>query len=137
MRVGQIAVDVTPLRASRDFRWLFAGSFITMAGTAIATAAANWQVYALTRSSLAVGLLNLASGAGLLISVTAGGMLADRYDRRMLLRAVQLPAALLAALLAVNSLQARPQLWAIYAISRPAPEARLSRPTASEERVSA
>ena len=117
MRVGQIAVDVTPLRASRDFRWLFAGSFITMAGTAIATAAANWQVYALTRSSLAVGLLNLASGAGLLISVTAGGMLADRYDRRMLLRAVQLPAALLAALLAVNSLQARPQLWAIYAIT--------------------
>ncbi len=117
MRVGQIAVDVTPLRASRDFRWMFAGRFASMAGTAVATASANWQVYALTRSSLAVGLLNLTSGAGLLVSVTAGGMLADRYDRRTVLRAVQLPAALLAALLAGNSLLSRPQLWTVYVIT--------------------
>ncbi len=117
MRVGQIAVDVTPLRASRDFRWMFAGRFASMTGTAVATASANWQVYTLTRSPLAVGLLNLTSGAGLLTSVTAGGMLADRYDRRALLRAVQLPAALLAALLAGNSLLGRPFLWAIYAIT--------------------
>jgi MFS transporter, ENTS family, enterobactin (siderophore) exporter len=117
MRIGQIAVDVTPLRASRDFRWMFAGRFASMTGTAVATASANWQVYALTRSSLAVGLLNLTSGAGLLTSVTAGGMLADRYDRRTVLRAVQLPAALLAALLAGNSLLSRPQLWAVYVIT--------------------
>jgi len=117
MRIGQIAVDVTPLRASRDFRWLFAGRFATMAGTAIATASANWQVYALTHSPLAVGLLNLTSGAGLLASVTAGGMLADRHDRRALLRAVQLPAAGLAALLAVNSLLGRPLLWVVYAVT--------------------
>ena len=116
MRIGQIAVDVTPLRESRDFRWMYAGRFFAQAGTAITTASANWQVYALTHSPLAVGLLNLTSGAGLLTSAMAGGMLADRHDRRTLLLAVQLPAALLAALLMANSLLGRPLLWAVYAL---------------------
>jgi hypothetical protein len=92
MRVGQIAVDVTPLRLSRDFRWLYAGRFFAQAGTAVTTASASWQIYTLTHSPLAVGLLNLTSSAGLLTSVMAGGMLADRHDRRTLLLAVQLPA---------------------------------------------
>jgi MFS transporter, ENTS family, enterobactin (siderophore) exporter len=116
MRLGQLVIDVTPLRRSRDFRWLYAGRFASTAGQAVTTAAANWQVYALTHSSLAVGLLNLTSSAGLLIAAMAGGMLADRHDRRTLLLVVQLPSAALAALLLVNSLLARPMLWAIYAI---------------------
>ena len=34
-----------------------------MAGNAVATTAANWQVYGLTHNSLAVGLLTLAASA--------------------------------------------------------------------------
>jgi ENTS family enterobactin (siderophore) exporter len=117
MRVGQLVIDVTPLRRSRDFRWLYSGRFAANAGTAVTTTAANWQVYELTRSPLAVGLLNLTSSAGLLAAAMAGGMLADRHDRRMLLLASELPGAALAALLLVNSLLARPMLWAIYAIT--------------------
>ena len=52
MRVGQIVIDVAPLRESRDFRWLFTGRTASMVGNALATAAANWQVYGLTHSSL-------------------------------------------------------------------------------------
>ena len=79
--------------ASRDCRWLFGGRFVSLAGNAVALTAANWQIYALTRSSLAVGLLSLADSAGML----AGGMLADLYDRRTLLAVVRLPQAALAA----------------------------------------
>jgi hypothetical protein len=43
MRVGQIAIDVTPLREGRDFRLLFSGRFVVFAGDAIATTAANWR----------------------------------------------------------------------------------------------
>ena len=50
MRIGQIVIDVTPLRKSRDFRWLFTGRLASMVGNALATAAANWQVYGLTHS---------------------------------------------------------------------------------------
>jgi MFS transporter, ENTS family, enterobactin (siderophore) exporter len=117
MRIGQIAIDLAPLRESRDYRRLFAGRFVSMAGNAVATTAANWQVYGLTHDSLAVGLLTLASSGGMLIGLLTGGMLADRYDRRMLLMAVRLPQAALAALLMVNSLLGRPQLWPLYLIT--------------------
>jgi ENTS family enterobactin (siderophore) exporter len=117
MRVGQIVIDVAPLRESRDFRWLFTGRLVSNAGNAVAVTAANWQVYGLTHSSLAVGLLTLADSAGMLVGLLAGGMLADRYDRRQVLLAVRLPQAALAALMLVNSLLTRPGLWPIYALT--------------------
>ncbi len=117
MRVGQIVIDIAPLRESRDFRRLFTGRFVSMAGNAVATTAADWQVYSLTHNSLAVGLLTLASSAGMLVGLLAGGMLADRHDRRMLLMAVRLPQAALAALLMVNSLVSHPALWPLYVIT--------------------
>jgi ENTS family enterobactin (siderophore) exporter len=114
MRIGQIAIDVAPLREGRDFRLLFAGRFVSMAGNAVATTAANWQVYGLTRSSLAVGMLTLASSAGMFAGLMAGGMLADRHDRRTLMLASRAPQAVFAALLMVNSLLPHPALWAVY-----------------------
>jgi MFS transporter, ENTS family, enterobactin (siderophore) exporter len=117
MRLGQIVIDVAPLRESRDFRRLFTGRFVSMAGNAVATTAADWQIYGLTHDSLAVGLLTLASAAGMLVGLLAGGMLADRHDRRTLLMAVRLPQAVLAALLMVNSLLSHPALWPLYVIT--------------------
>src|ERR1022692_1345278 len=116
MRIGQIAIDVAPLREGRDFRLLFAGRFVSMAGNAVATTAASWQVYGLTRSSLAVGMLTLTSSAGMFTGLLAGGMLADRHDRRMLMLASRAPLAVLAALLMVNSLLPQPRLWAVYVL---------------------
>ena len=60
MRIGQIAIDVAPLRESRDFRWLYSGQLASVAGNMLAATAANWQVYDLTHSPLAVGLVTLA-----------------------------------------------------------------------------
>jgi ENTS family enterobactin (siderophore) exporter len=116
MRVGQIVIDVAPLRESRDFRWLFTGRMVSNAGNYVAVTAANWQVFTLTRSSLDVGLLTLADSAGMLVGLLAGGLLADRYDRRQVLLAVRLPQAALAALMLVNSVQARPGLWPVYVL---------------------
>ncbi len=117
MRIGQIAIDIAPLRESRDYRRLFAGRFVSMAGNAVATTAANWQVYGLTHNSLSVGLLTVADGAGMFIGLLNGGMLADRHDRRKLIMAVQLPQAILAALLMLNSLLSHPALWPLYVIT--------------------
>jgi MFS transporter, ENTS family, enterobactin (siderophore) exporter len=117
VRIGQIAIDVAPLRENHDFRRLFAGRFVSGAGNAVATTAANWQVYGLTHSSLAVGLLTLADGAGMLVGLLNGGMLADRHDRRKLLMVVQIPLAVLATLLLLNSLLRHPALWPLYVIT--------------------
>jgi len=117
MRIGQIALDVAPLRENREYRRLFSGRFVSMAGNAVAMTAGNWQVYGLTHNSLAVGLLTLASGAGMFTGLMAGGMLADRHDRRTVLMVVQAPQAVLAALLMVNSLLSHPALWPLYVVT--------------------
>jgi MFS transporter, ENTS family, enterobactin (siderophore) exporter len=117
MRIGQIALDVAPLRENRDYRRLFTGRFVSMAGNAVAVTAGNWQVYGLTHNSLAVGLLTLASGAGMFTGLMAGGMLADRHDRRTVLMLVQAPQAVLAGLLMVNSLLSHPALWPLYTVT--------------------
>ncbi len=116
MRIGQIAIDLAPVRESRDFRLLFTGRLFSMAGNAVATTAASWQVYGLTRSSLAVGLLTLTSSSGMFAGLLTGGMLADRHDRRVLMLASRTPLAAVAALLMLNSLLPRPRLWAVYAL---------------------
>jgi MFS transporter, ENTS family, enterobactin (siderophore) exporter len=116
MRIGQIVIDVSPMREGRDFRMLFTGRFASMAGNAVATTAANWQVYALTKSSLAVGALTLADSIGMFAGLMAGGMLADRHDRRLLMGITRAPLGLFAALLLVNSLLERPALWAVYVL---------------------
>jgi MFS transporter, ENTS family, enterobactin (siderophore) exporter len=116
MRIGQIVIDVAPLRESRDFRWLYTGRMIASAGNVIALTAGNWQVYALTHSPLEVGLLSLTTSVGMLIALLAGGVLADRHDRRALLLATGLPQAIMAGALLANSLLAHPAVWAIFAI---------------------
>jgi len=117
MRIGQIVIDIAPLREGRDFRWLFTGRLAATVAAAVAAAAANWQVYGLTHSSLAVGLVSLADSAGMLVGLLAGGVLADHHDRRKLLAVVRVPQVLLAAGLVANSLLGHPALWPVYLLT--------------------
>lgn len=116
MRLGHIVIDAAPLRESRDFRRLYTGTVLESAGSRITITGASWQVYALTHSPLAVGLLSLTTCIGGLVSQLTGGMLADRHDRRTILLATGLPQVLLAGALVANSRVAHPALWAIYVI---------------------
>src|SRR6266496_4454099 len=50
--VRGLAIDVTPLRRSRDFRLLWTGQLISLTGRQITTVAVPFQVFVLTRSSL-------------------------------------------------------------------------------------
>ncbi|PZF97510.1 MFS transporter, partial [Nonomuraea aridisoli] len=85
MRLGQITMDLTPLRSSRDFRTMFWARVVALLGISLTLVALSIQVYQLTRSSLAVGMVNVAAGGTLLAGTLAGGVLADRYERRQLL----------------------------------------------------
>ena len=61
------AIDLRPLRESRDFRRLWIGSGISAIGSQITTVAIPYQVYAETGSTLLVGLLALAGLLPLLV----------------------------------------------------------------------
>jgi predicted MFS family arabinose efflux permease len=82
-------LDLTPLRTSRQFRLLWFGELISHTGRHIAVVALPWQVWELTRSPLAVGLIGLVQVVPLLVGSTAGGALADSMDRRKLLLITQ------------------------------------------------
>src|SRR5687767_5958583 len=82
---SRVALDITPLRTSRDFRLLFIGQFVSGFGTAISYVILPWQVYQLTKSTLLVGLLGLAEFVPMLVLAFVGGALADYVDRRRLI----------------------------------------------------
>src|SRR5204862_307750 len=63
-RLRRIAIDVTPLRVSRDFRLLWTGSLISALGSQFVRVGLYIQVYALTGSPAQVGLLGVSALAG-------------------------------------------------------------------------
>jgi len=107
-------VDLTPLRTSRQFRLLWTGETISDMGSHITAVAVPYQVFLITRSSLAVGLLALCELIPLLTLSVIGGTIADRIERRRLLRFAYILLPVLSAALALNAHLARPHLWALY-----------------------
>ena len=108
------APDLTPLRASRDFRLLFAGRAVSFFGSMMTFVALPWQMFQLTKSNFAVGMLGVAEFAPVFVMAFVGGALADAVDRR---RMVRLTEALIAAdtvAIILNSLLAQPRVWVLY-----------------------
>lgn len=113
--VRRIAVDVTPLRASRDFRRLWFGLLVSQTGYQFALVATFIQVSDLTDSPAAVGLIGLIGLAALVLGTLVTGAFVDSYDRRTLLIGAQFSFMVASALLLATSLMPRPPLWLIYA----------------------
>ena len=112
-----LAVDITPLRASRDYRLLYTGQFVSMFGTAISYVVLPLQMYQLTKSSLAVGLLGLAEFVPMFIGAIVGGALADHVDRRRMIVWSETALALCCAVLAANAMLAAPRVWVLFAVA--------------------
>jgi Transmembrane secretion effector len=109
--------DITPLRESGQYRLLYAGELLAFLGSQLTVVAVPLQVYLLTRSSLAVGLVGLAQLGPLLVCSLLGGAVVDAVDRRVLLVWVQLARGALAVGLVANALRPQPLLWPLYVLT--------------------
>ena len=98
-------MDLRPLRR-RDFRLLYAAQAVSFLGTMVTYVALPWQMYTLTHSSLAVGVLGVVELVPLLVTAFVGGALADWMDRRRLVIATEI--GLMAGCLALMANAARP-----------------------------
>jgi MFS family permease len=115
--LGVAAMDIGPLRRHRDYRLLFAGQALSFFGSMVTYVALPYQVYQLTGSSLAVGLLSLAELGPLLVTAFIGGALADAVDRRRMLQLAELSLGIAVAVLLVNSLLAEPRVWVLFVMA--------------------
>ena len=117
-RLARLAVDVTPLRESPEYRRLWVGESVSFIGTQMSNVAVGIQVYAITGSSLAVGGLGLAILIPLVALGLVGGAIADAVERRRLALLTSGGLAVLAAALtaqAAAGLDSVPLLYALVA----------------------
>ncbi|WP_206496487.1 MFS transporter [Micrococcus sp. KRD077] len=80
--MARLLLDITPLRVSPAYRRLWLGNTLAYVGTQLTLVAVSLEVFALTGSSFAVGLLGLAALVPLVVAGLYGGAIADRHDRR-------------------------------------------------------
>jgi predicted MFS family arabinose efflux permease len=113
-RARGLAIDVTPLRASRDFRLLWSGELVSQVGSQITLVALFVQVYDLTKSSAAVGVVGLVQlGPMVLVSLGFGPQI-DRRDRRRLLLLAQTGLMAASVILLLGSRLHDPPLALLY-----------------------
>ncbi len=117
MKSSRLLVDLTPLRESVPYRTLFCGQIISLLGTQLTTVALPLQVYLLTHSSLAVGLIGLVQLGPALILTLYGGAIADALDRRLILLTTQSLLLLTTAILAIVTFLPHPALWLLYVLA--------------------
>lgn len=110
-----VVVDVTPLRASHGFRWLYAGQVVAHLARQLLVVAVPYQVFVLTDSSLLVGVVGLVQIAPLIGCAILGGAAADTFDRRRVLMIVGLLMSVVSAALAVNAGPSA-ALWPIFVL---------------------
>jgi MFS family permease len=113
--LSRFALDLTPLRRYPAFRRLWFGQGISFIGTEIAEVALAYQMYQLTGSKLAVGLISLTHLVPLLTLTVIGGAIADAVDRRRLMQVQQLGMVVGSLGLAANAALSQPHVWALYA----------------------
>ncbi len=102
---------------SRDFRLLLAGQVVSLTGTQMQQVAVVWQLYLLTGSPLALGMLGLFRVAPIVLFALGGGVLADAFDRRKLMLLTQSALALVSVTLAVLAHAQKTTPAAIYALA--------------------
>lgn len=113
--LARIAVDIRPLKESRDFRRLWFGTGISAIGSQITNVAIPYQLYQETGSTLLVGLLGIAALVPLLIVPIYGGAVADAVDRRRMLLLSDLALLAVTGGLVVNALLPNPAVWFLFA----------------------
>ncbi len=114
---GALTLDLTPLKTSREFRLLYTGQFVSMFGSALSYVVLPWQLYQLTKSTFAVGMLGVAEFVPMFFMAFAGGALADYLDRRRLVLLAETALLLCCAVLTCNALLPQPRVWVLFTMA--------------------
>lgn len=109
--------DLSPWRASRDFRRLWVSGLITNFGSFLTFVALPVQIKELTGSAAAVGAIGAVELVPLVVFGLYGGALADAWDKRRLILWTEAGQGVACAALLVNALMPSPAVWPLYVIA--------------------
>ncbi|MGI1849557.1 enterobactin transporter EntS [Rhodococcus sp. SJ] len=112
--IDKLVLDLDPLRTSREFRYLFTARVVSLFGLGFLVVAVPLQVYRLTGSTAQVAAVSAVLGVTTFAATFAGGVLADRYDRRRVIALARGTAGVAFAVLAVNAFLPDPKMWVVY-----------------------
>jgi MFS family permease len=101
----------------RNYRLFFTGQLVSMAGTWMQTVAQSFLVLDLTHSGTQLGLTTAARFLPIFLFGPAGGLFADRMDKRRVLFVTQSLAGLFAAAFALLTATHEMRLWIIYLLA--------------------
>ena len=113
--MSSTSLEHDPYAALRvtDFRRFLAGHLISVFSVTMQTAVVGWQLYELTNSKMALGIVGLVQVLPMFLLTLPAGHAADVYDRRKLLMTATTLGVLTSCGLAYCSWQHAP-VWMIY-----------------------
>ena len=114
--LARLLADIRPLRESAAFRRLWAGTTLSSVGGAMTSFAVILQVYDLTHSPFAVGVIGVAQVVPLLVVGLLGGAVADSTDRRKLVLVTSSCLAAVSAAFAAQAIAGLRLVWLLYAL---------------------
>jgi MFS family permease len=82
---GQPRLRVLEALRHYDFRLLWAGQTVSQIGDAAFVVALGWRAFTLTGKASSLGIVLAVESLGLVATLLIGGVLADRYSRKLLL----------------------------------------------------
>jgi MFS family permease len=99
-----------------DFFWFWWSYFLSNIGSWMQAVAQGWLLYELTQSPLVLGVFSLFRSSLLLVFFFLGGLIADRWDRRLLMIWIQIISLLSALILGFLTTLAIVQVWHIMVL---------------------
>ncbi len=100
----------------RDFVYLLSGRFLTSFAAQMMTVAVGWQVYAVTRDPLDLGLIGLSQFLPFVVLILPAGYAADHLDRRRIVTSCYAVQALSAGLLLLLTSTGMKSIELVFAV---------------------
>ncbi len=100
----------------RDFAFFTSGRFLSTVAMQMQSVAIGWQIYSLTNSAFALGLVGLCQFAPMFLLTLPAGDISDRFDQRRVLAAAMTVEALASALFLALTLAHDAAIWPFYAV---------------------
>jgi MFS family permease len=98
----------------RDFRLLWTGLTVSLAGDGLYFVALAWEVYRISNVPTAMSMVGLAWTAPLVLFVLVGGVVSDRFDRRKVMIASDVLRGSAVLTLSILSLTGAIELWHVF-----------------------